>query len=134
MPSKSEWIAGETLRGVKLPLGRVNKTREHYALPPLPAPQPSQRLPISVKRPPAKSREQTLAETYACIHRGEQTRTIECKLCGGRVDPVPVYACTLHGECTLRRTKAGKEISCSRCDDRRELVELATSTGSSPDA
>lgn len=120
MPSRTEWIAGVSAKGYRLPIDRVNRVRAHAGLPPLPDPKPVPR-PVQRPRLPQKPREQVLAEAFPCIHRGEQVRTVECKLCGGHVDPVPVYRCAILGECVLRRTKSGKDLTdCGRCEQRRE--------------
>ena len=54
----------------------------------------------------------------ACVHRGEALRKMEGKCCGGR-QIVDVFACSIHGECTHRNTKAGddKTHACLGCDD-----------------
>ena len=49
-----------------------------------------------------------------CIHRGEQTRTVECESCKGSVK-VKVFACDEYGECTLKLPAVGKV--CYGCDD-----------------
>lgn len=60
-----------------------------------------------------------------CLHRGPVTRSIECELCDGNKRIVPAYACNLHGECALSRTKSGSrgEVrQCLTCADRTEPV------------
>lgn len=115
-----------TARGVKLPLNRVNKMREHCGLPPLPTPQ---RLPIPVQKKTPKP------VSITCIHRGEAVREDTANLCGMRGKQTTIYACAIHGECSLRRYCTRQTVrTCITCDDRQELVELATSTGSNPDA
>lgn len=69
-----------------------------------------------------------------CIYRGEQIRSETCKLCGGREKQVPVYSCSLHGECALSRTKPGSKDEirqCLTCQDRQEppLVQITTLRG-----
>lgn len=56
-----------------------------------------------------------------CSHRGELIDRVHCKSCRGFVR-VKVYACTIHGRCTL-----GGEIesarSCIGCGDRTVISE-----------
>lgn len=62
----------------------------------------------------------------SCVHRGELLRVEECKPCqsGGRVPEI--FACEVHGECTLfaiskRKSDGGKWNSCLGCEDRASL-------------
>ncbi len=56
---------------------------------------------------------------FPCRHRGEVLRTVACQLCGQRDVRVEVHACSLHGECTLRRWRAGDRMpACLTCPDR----------------
>lgn len=48
-----------------------------------------------------------LPDPPPCIHKGEQTRVIECQLCGERDRMEPVYVCSIYGECTVRKFKSG---------------------------
>lgn len=55
-----------------------------------------------------------------CIHRGLVMDSVPCG-CGARGKRVPVYACSLHGECVKHNTgKAGgkKYHICATCEDR----------------
>jgi hypothetical protein len=55
--------------------------------------------------------------TLDCQLRGEQTREVECRLCGNRGKIAEVFECREFGECTLRRT--GHKInSCLGCPAR----------------
>jgi len=53
-----------------------------------------------------------------CANRGTKSREMIGKCCGGR-QIVDVFACTVHGDCTYRNTKAGvdKPHPCLGCDD-----------------
>jgi len=53
-----------------------------------------------------------------CAKRGDVQRKMEGRCCGGR-QVVDVFACTVHGDCTYRNTKAGvdKPHPCLGCDD-----------------
>lgn len=57
-----------------------------------------------------------------CLHRGLELREVRCQLCGDRGKQVAVFACSLHGECTLRRYKVAKqpERCCNVCPDYRQ--------------
>ena len=50
-----------------------------------------------------------------CTHRGAVVRSVECELCGGNKRVVPIYACNLHGECALSRTKSGNRGEVRQC-------------------
>lgn len=63
-----------------------------------------------------------------CVHRGPVSRTELCQVCGEKTKHEPIYACDLHGECALRRYKAGqKPKSCLSCEDRTPFVFFETS-------
>ena len=61
-------------------------------------------------------------ELPACRHRGvDPLEYVECELCGGRTQQVPIYVCALFGKCTPRRYGSRTEImrtmpSCAGCD------------------
>lgn len=64
-----------------------------------------------------------IPEPTSCVHRGELLRVEECKPCqsGGRLPEV--FACAVHGECTLYRINKRKPdgsvwASCLSCGDR----------------
>ena len=63
-----------------------------------------------------------------CIHRGDVVREDKCDLCGIKGQPLPVLACSLHGECSLNSAKRGLR-ACSTCDDRaspgQSVMQLA---------
>jgi hypothetical protein len=60
-----------------------------------------------------------------CANRGEVLREMEGYCCGGR-QVVDVFACSVHGECTHRNTRAGKDKPkpCLGCEDWR--VDLSS--------
>lgn len=70
----------------------------------------------------AKLKKSSAAQTepaLSCSHRGAVVRSELCKLCGGIEKNVEIFACDLHGECSLHRFKAGKgPRSCVSCKDR----------------
>jgi RecJ-like exonuclease len=53
-----------------------------------------------------------------CEHRGEVTRQVKCKLCGGREKMIDVYHCDrFNTECTIDPHKSGQaEKVCKRCE------------------
>lgn len=55
-----------------------------------------------------------------CVYRGVQTGERECKLCGRHGQPEPVYACQIHGSCTVRKYRNGSqpEAVCLVCPER----------------
>jgi len=53
--------------------------------------------------------------TRSCRHRGETRREQECPTCRGVVR-LKVFACELHGECTIGRSLAGVAC-CATCPD-----------------
>ena len=69
--------------------------------------------------PRASKPDEIIPDPIDCIHRGEQLREIGCQTCGGRSVMIPVYACEIHGECLLRRSKAGADLKCClSCGER----------------
>jgi hypothetical protein len=53
-----------------------------------------------------------------CRHRGEATgETGGCRSCGG-VRQVPLYACAVHGTCSLWEPTDRTEHYCGRCPER----------------
>jgi hypothetical protein len=56
--------------------------------------------------------------TGPCVHRGPEVRQEECPTCRGRVR-LKVFACGLHGECTVARPLAGTAC-CATCPDYEE--------------
>lgn len=84
--------------------------------PPAPAP-PSASLP-----PPDWRARRSL--TLACEHRGEQTRTTDCPVCGGKKKQVAVHKCNLlGGECTVDTVNPG--LHCCRTCTERKAPEAA---------
>jgi hypothetical protein len=70
-------------------------------------------------RPPSEPREGPAWIPEApCSNRGETLREMEGYCCGGR-QVVDVFACSVHGECTHRNTRAGKDKPqpCLGCED-----------------
>lgn len=57
-----------------------------------------------------------------CTHRGDVLRHETCKLCGNREQFVPIFACDIHGECSLRKFKFREKAikSCLSCEERQE--------------
>jgi hypothetical protein len=50
-----------------------------------------------------------------CVHRGEVRREQQCPTCRGSVR-LKVFACALHGECTIARALGGLAC-CATCPD-----------------
>ena len=65
---------------------------------------------------------QPFADLPACRHRAiEPLEMVECELCGGRTQQIPIFACAIFGKCTPRRYGSRNEImrtmpSCLRCE------------------
>lgn len=57
----------------------------------------------------------------ACVHRGAELRVQRGDLCGCRDAAMRVFACSIHGECTLHK-QAGHIRSCAACEDRERAV------------
>jgi hypothetical protein len=55
------------------------------------------------------------ARTSACVHRGAQAREQACPSCRGHVR-LKVFACAVHGECTVGKALAGLAC-CATCPD-----------------
>lgn len=54
-----------------------------------------------------------------CAHRGDVIRQQAADLCGLRGQLFDVFACDLHGECSLRRVCFKQTVqSCTACKDR----------------
>lgn len=60
-----------------------------------------------------------------CIHRIGQIKRIEkCKPCQSRGVEVQIFACAIHGECTLnniskRKPDGSRWRACSTCEQRK---------------
>lgn len=55
-----------------------------------------------------------------CVHRGEVVRTVLCQTCPRAAKrEVNVYACAMHGECTIYRNEHNTK-ACSKCKQRAE--------------
>ncbi len=59
------------------------------------------------RRPPAD---------MSCRHRGELTGEAECKTCDGTM--AKLYACTIHGTCTMFSKPIEGAKACGGCGDR----------------
>ena len=57
-----------------------------------------------------------------CIHRSDELRRELCSTCRGRVD-VKVFACDIHGECTIGKKLPGITC-CSECTDAHARVDI----------
>jgi len=62
----------------------------------------------------------TIEDVTRCRHRSLQTIRYEpTNLCASRGGKIAVYACELHGECTLRRFKHNQGPAiCLGCEDQ----------------
>lgn len=55
----------------------------------------------------------------ACRHRGGALREVACELCSRKDQRETVFACPIHGECTVRRYRSGtSEKTCLTCAER----------------
>lgn len=59
-----------------------------------------------------------------CVHRGEVVKLVECAGCSGKTQ-IKIFACAIHGECSLS-SKTGDEYKrCALCADRQPpLVQI----------
>lgn len=65
------------------------------------------------------TREGVPQQALDCIHRGEQTRTETCQMCGGHEREIAILSCDLYGECSMGRFKQLQQVqSCVSCPDR----------------
>lgn len=105
--------------------GIAPAVRQHYLVgwTGKPAPSPS-RAPESGARLSSRDtvRESQWLGTVPCVHRGEvPLRFDESNLCGTRGQLTAVYACALHGECSLwKYCQRQTAHVCGRCKDRKE--------------
>jgi hypothetical protein len=53
--------------------------------------------------------------TTSCIHLGSELRRVDCQDCQGTVR-LKVFACAIHGQCTLRKRLDGVKC-CAACGD-----------------
>jgi hypothetical protein len=59
----------------------------------------------------------TLAEAFACVHRGAVVRVDEKPPCKG--GPQSIYGCAVHGECSIGVYCTAQTVTaCTRCADR----------------
>lgn len=83
---------------------------------------PASARPPKFVRTGREPRERPLpAHLVACAHRGEKVREVPCLLCGERDQIVPVFACAVHGECTLRHSGRPRQklANCLGCRERQ---------------
>ena len=66
-----------------------------------------------------------------CVHRGPWLETMKCDLCGMKGQPFDVFACAVHGRCSLRR-RHSKVKSCLACAERQERGATENQTGKMP--
>jgi len=60
---------------------------------------------------------------FACLHRGEEVRRVVCKTCSRRVE-LKVFACAIHGECTLEKRCDEVKAVCHVCPDKFDAVTV----------
>lgn len=85
-------------------------------------PRPKPTAKQEPKRDPEAHERQLLEAVGPCVHRGEIIAAKKtCKICGARGELYDLYACDLHGKCTLgNRSAAGdkeKPHVCAGCPD-----------------
>lgn len=82
---------------------------------------------MSSKGDPPKSRERTLLNAVPCIHRSpESVRSDTSNLCGTRGDSVKIFACAIHGECSLHKYCSQQKVkTCLGCPSAQEFIEPA---------
>jgi hypothetical protein len=75
--------------------------------------------PTAAPNLPARSQPQrNTPATLPCVHRGELTETLDrCRTCSGFVS-LKVWACQIHGACTLANQGESKLKVCVTCPDR----------------
>lgn len=60
----------------------------------------------------------SLLQRVGCVHRGVVVRSEQCKSCRGNVQ-LSVYACSIYGECTLRKKVDSVSGCCILCSERK---------------
>lgn len=83
----------------------VNPTADAPATPAERKPRPPRKFPLP---------------KWPCVHRGAQNGTAACGGCGGKTLVLPVFTCTVHGDCTVERMsqKVGRAC-CKVCKERK---------------
>lgn len=56
-----------------------------------------------------------------CIHKGDQIDSVPCKSCVGNVN-VKVFACAVHGRCTVARRVHRDTPVCANCRDHKPVT------------
>ena len=71
------------------------------------------------------------AERWPCVHRGAQIGERECQTCGNKGKIEPVYICTVHGRCMMRKWRVEGEQGIAIClaCDARAIPPAAISAG-----
>lgn len=54
------------------------------------------------------------AKPGPCVHLGAETRRVGCPTCQGTVQ-LKVFACAVHGECTLAKAKRLPDLKACKC-------------------
>jgi hypothetical protein len=60
-----------------------------------------------------------------CSHRGEQVDEVQCLTCRGRV-MAKVFACAVHGRCTMFAKPIDRIKACRSCADRKPITAPQT--------
>lgn len=58
---------------------------------------------------------------WPCIHRGEVVELGACNVCGLRGQPFEIFACSVHGRCSIGYRHTAVK-SCFRCDDQISIA------------
>jgi len=72
---------------------------------------------VRTGRTPSYIRQCLVASLKLCMRIGAEVRRELCPTCDGHVQ-IKVFACALHGECTLEKPLAGL-ATCASCSDYR---------------
>ena len=65
--------------------------------------------------------EDTSLRSVSCVHRGQETRRVDCETCRGHVQ-VKVFECDIHDECVIGRS-VDDVVSCAVCKDWQAVGE-----------
>lgn len=78
---------------------------------------------------PAEVPQPITAERWPCVHRGAKIGERECQTCGNKWKIEPVYICTVHGRCMMRKWRVEGEAGIAIClaCDARAIPTLPTS-------
>ena len=66
-----------------------------------------------------------------CVHLGKETRRVDCLTCVDKI--LKVFACEVHGECTVARPGEGVAAICKDCPDRQPLIQIQPLTQLQPE-